>query len=227
MVNGESMLKRIGPALSSLKSYLGGDRRRRKMPIETPAALAEFLETRASHVAQTSLYGYLRTRAGVRFPELFADDVFVEMLNVAKWHVWAACLSDLAVFAGGLLVRHAGADGATASAIVKAMLEAIFERTGEPAEAGPEFPASRARVLERIAAVDWTAVADDDTPFTESPDALVHWAPIIDVLKEMDADIVKSSVRYRWQEIRRDLRRDLRAEAIIAAHAEAAAGADS
>jgi hypothetical protein len=70
-------------------------------PIATPEALARFLDTRASFIAQTSLYGYLRTRAGMRYPELFDDDPFVEGINIAKWHVWLDCLSDLAVYAGG------------------------------------------------------------------------------------------------------------------------------
>ena len=45
--------------------YLGLGRRRRQGPIEDAAALREFLQTRASFVAQTSLYGYLRTRTGM------------------------------------------------------------------------------------------------------------------------------------------------------------------
>ena len=46
--------------------------------------------------------------------------------------------------------------------------------------------------------------------------ALVEWAPIGDELKQYDAEIVRGSVRFRWQEVRRDLRRDLDAEAVLA-----------
>ena len=37
-----------------------------------------------------------------------------------------------------------------------------------------------------------------------------------DELKQYDAEIVRGSVRFRWQEVRRDLRRDLDAEAVLA-----------
>jgi hypothetical protein len=43
----------------------------------------------------------------------------------------------------------------------------------------------------------------------------VRWAPIVENLKELDEEIVKNSVRFRWQEIRRDLRRNLDAGAVL------------
>ena len=58
--------------------------RGRNTPITNRDGLQRFLETRANFVAQASLYGYLRTRAGMRFPELFSDDVFVRSINIAK-----------------------------------------------------------------------------------------------------------------------------------------------
>ena len=68
----------------------------------------------------------------------------------------------------------------------------------------------------RLAACDWAAVQDDETAFVESPSALVRWAPVIEDLKRLDEEIVRNSVRFRWQEIRRDLRRELDANALIA-----------
>jgi hypothetical protein len=68
--------------------------------------------------------------------------------------------------------------------------------------------------MARLEGTDWSAVTDDEGPFCESPGALVEWAPIVDELKQYDAEIVKNSVRFRWQEIRRDLRRDLDVEAV-------------
>jgi hypothetical protein len=40
---------------------------------------------------------------------------------------------------------------------------------------------------------------------------------VIENLKELDEEIVRNSVRFRWQEIRRDLRRNLNAEAVLRA----------
>lgn len=188
----------------------------RKQPIADRAALREFLATRSSYVAQTSLYGYLRTRAGQRFPELFSNDAFVGSINIAKWNVWLACVADLAVYAGGMIARRTGAGDAEVAALMAPVVDELLAATGVPTEAGPEFAELAERVRARIGACDWTRIEDDESAFTESPGALVRWAPIIEELKALDEGIVRNSVRFRWHEVRRDLRRNLDAAAVLA-----------
>lgn len=200
----------------SLGDYVGMGRPQRRAAIIDRAGLQAFLESRASFVAQTSLYGYLRTRAGMRYPELFDDDRFVLSINIAKWHVWLASLSDLAIYAGGLIARRSQAPAADAGRLINACVEAILDKTGLPADAGEEFASHAGRVRARIALCDWATIQDDDSPFAESPLALVRWAPIVDDLKRLDEAIVLNSVRFRWQEVRRHLRRDLDAERVLA-----------
>ena len=98
-----------------LREYFNLERWRLQSINDIPA-LQEFISTRASYVAQVSLYGYLRTRAGMRYPELFDDDAFVHSINIAKWQIWLACLSDLAIYTGGLLMQHPQADSKMVSA---------------------------------------------------------------------------------------------------------------
>src|SRR3546814_11390174 len=50
-------------------------------------------------MAQKTLYGYLKTRMGTRYPRLFEDDVLIASVDLAKLHIYAACLADLALFA--------------------------------------------------------------------------------------------------------------------------------
>jgi len=188
--------------------------KRRLQPIRDADALRAFLQTRASFVAQMTLYGYLRTRSGVRFPELFNNDQFVASINIAKWHVWLACLADLAAYAGGML-RRSGASQAAVREVMQRLVDEILAETGRPPDAGPEFPAHAQRVRARVALCDWAAQADGDGPFVESPGALVYWAPIVEELKVLDEEIVRNSVRFRWNEIREQLRRALDAQAIM------------
>lgn len=207
-----------------VREYVGAGRKR-DQPIDSHDDLAKFLDTRASFVAQTSLYGYLRTRAGARYPELFDDDAFVESINIAKWQMWLACLSDLSIYAGGLLARRAPGD---TSCIGVAMLETvngILAATGLPPDAGPAFAEHAQGLRARVAECDWATVGDDETAFRESPAALVTWAPIVDELKQLDEEIVRNSVRFRWQEVRRDLRRLLDAGTLCGTGAPAAAAA--
>jgi hypothetical protein len=188
--------------------------KRRLQPIRDADALRAFLKTRASFVAQMTLYGYLRTRSGVRFPELFNNDQFVASINIAKWHVWLACLADLAAYAGGML-RRSGASQAAVREVMQRLVDEILAETGRPPDAGPEFPAHAQRVRARVALCDWAAQADGDGPFVESPGALVYWAPIVEELKVLDEEIVRNSVRFRWNEIREQLRRALDAQAVM------------
>jgi hypothetical protein len=198
-----------------LLEYFGIDRRKRLQPITDRDGLKQFLSTRASFVAQTSLYGYLRTRAGMRYPELFDDDKFVVSINIAKWQIWLACLSDLCVYTGGLLLQHPPASKQDISHLMQDMLATILDETGVPQDAGPDFTQSAEQIRQRLAHCDWQSVCDDETPFCESPQALVQWAPIVEDLKQLDEEIVRNSIRFRWQSVRRDLRSALNPAALL------------
>ena len=198
-----------------LAAYLGAGPAGRKRTVADLAALQHFLDTRASLVAQTTLYGYLRTRAGTRYPVLFENDAFVVSINHAKWQMWLACLSDLSVFAGGLLARRSRAGPTAAGAAARRAVEAILERTGAPDDSGPLFVEGADAVRDRLDRCDWGALADDESAFTASPDALVRHAPIIPELMALDEEIVRNSVRFRWQEVRRELRATLDADTVL------------
>ena len=205
---------------TTLRSYLGLGREAAPEPIDTPEALARFLDKRASYVAQTSLYGYLRTRAGMRYPELFDDDPFVASINIAKWHVWLDCLSDLAVYAGSRIAQQAPRELPRVARMVVVLVDDVLARTGTPTEAGDAFAEHANRVRNRLARTDWLAVGKDEAAFTESPTGLVRWAPVMDELKELDEEIVRNSVRFRWQEVRRDFSRHLDSQSVLRAMPE-------
>lgn len=190
-------------------------RTRHSRPIVDREGLGRFIHTRSAHVAQTSLYGYLRARAGTRFPELFQDDEFVKSINIAKWHVWLACVSDLAVFAGAVVRGRVQAPSAEIGRLVQETIEGVLAEAGVPAEAGPEYGPHAERVRARLALCDWAAPPQGEAAFSRSPEALVHWAPIVDELKQLDEEIVRNSVRFRWQEVCQELRRLIDAEALV------------
>jgi hypothetical protein len=221
---GERLSFRPGEIWRTFKAYFGLGRASKAEPIDNPEALARFLETRASFISQTSLYGYLRTRAGMRYPELFEDDPFVAGINIAKWHIWLACLSDIAVYTGSRLAQQAPRETLRIGRLVSSLVDGILEANGTPTEAGDEFAAHAQRVRERVARIDWLTVGADEAAFSESPTALIRWAPILEELKELDEEIVRNSVRFRWQEVRRDFARDLDAEAILRALPESVSG---
>jgi hypothetical protein len=189
---------------TAIKDYFGFGRKIRQQPIDSPETLSRFLDERASFVAQTSLYGYLRTRAGMRYPELFDDDVFVASINIAKWHLWLDCLADISVFAGSRIAQHAPRELLRIAPMMTSLTENILARTGIPAEAGSEYQAHAGQVRTRLMRTDWLALGEDEAAFVASPASLVRWAPVLEELKALDEAIVLNSVRFRWQEVRRD-----------------------
>ncbi len=203
-VNWKTFLKYLG--IGS-----GGGRR----VIANQSDLKTFLNSRASHVAQTALYGYLKTRAGTRFPQLFENPEYSVSINIAKWHVWLACLCDLTVFTGGLIYQRSGAPTQSIGKLMSKTTNDLLNETGVPNDAGPDFEHESEKVKIRIANCDWTSIENDESAFSTSPDALVHWAPVIDEFKQLDGEIVRNSIRFRWIEVRRNLRRNLDASALI------------
>jgi len=189
-----------------IADYVGAGKNKKNEVIDDCDSLATFLGTRASHVAQTSLYGYLRTRAGTRFPEMFENPDILQSINIAKWHIWLACLSDLCLFAGQSMQQSGKFDEAGIQQLLPAALQQVLAETGEPQEAGSAFIDAREKVVQRIATCDWKLERDDDTVFSQSPEALFYWSPIADELKERDETIVKNSIRFRWIEVRRSAR---------------------
>ena len=198
-----------------LGDYVGIGKHRKAELVTDRDSLATFLNTRASHVAQTSLYGYLRTRAGTRFPEMFENPDILTSINIAKWHIWLACLSDLTVFTGHHLYQSGEIDESDLKELMQVALEQVLDEIGAPEEAGEDFAPATEKVVQRIVTCDWKVEHDDDTVFSQSPEALFYWAPIADELKELDESIVKNSIRYRWIETRRSLRKLLDCKTLV------------
>lgn len=206
---------RIAQLWASVRAHLGLRREALEGPIDSAEALGRFLAERASFIAQTSLYGYLQTRAGMRYPQLFDDDAFVASINVAKWQLWLDCLADLAVYAGSRVAQHRPDETPRIGRAMIDVVAAVLDRTGVPGDAGADFAAHAHKVRERVARTDWLAVGPGEAAFTDSPAGIVRWAPVKDELKVLDEEIVRNSVRFRWQAVRRDFAEQVRLPALL------------
>ena len=188
---------------------------KRLEPVNSSKAFGEFLATRSAFVAQKTLYGYVKTRMGMKYPEMFQDDIFIESLNIGKWQIYAACLSDLAIFMAAQVYARNG-DPREASAIAgRYYADAITHRFQDA-----EFTGDAEELIEafrnRLALVDWAYAIEAEGAFKESPKALVRWAPIDDELKKYDREIVENSIRFQWQRIRSDFRKAFDIDAFLA-----------
>jgi len=190
--------------------------RRENWPIDTVDELARFARTRSAFIAQKKLYGYLKTRMGTRYTTVFENDEFMQSVNIAKMHVFAACLSDMTVHAVAKATAGSEIDREGRAAIAMHCYRAGI------AESGGQLPSPDAdqRWIEafeqRLEDTAWENIAAGGDAFTASPKALVRWAPIADELKRHDAEIVRNSMRFAWIEIIQDLRKRCDADALQA-----------
>ena len=176
-------------------------------PIIDPAALTEFVATRSAFIAQTSLYGYLKNRMGTRYTQLFQDDVYVASINRAKWQVYAACLSDLTVFSVG----YCGADGRLSDQqcadFAQSLFTEVVARDFTDDDAREALDDATTAFHTRLGFVDWSKAGKGETAFTQSPGELVKAAPVTEEFKEDDREIVMNSIRFRWKNVREQLRK--------------------
>ena len=190
--------------------------RRDTSPIDSVARLNEFVATRSAFVAQKTLYGYLKTRMGTRYPSMFEDDVFVESINIAKMHIYAACLSDLTIFAVAHATREQDISDGERGDMAMTCYTLGLARNEE--QAPPEFNVEDCTTAfaQRLEGTDWPFGALKRENFKQSPLNLAKWAPIAPQLKQYDTEIVENSIKFAWQEIRRQFQKRLNPEAIVA-----------
>lgn len=195
----------------------------RARPIDSTEAMVAFVRTRASYVAQTSLYGYLKTRMGTSFRLYFEDVTFAEVIRTSSVRLFLDCAADLAVFAVAVVckgerdrVGGSSVPAAEAAAMACACYRFVLESALSEADRETLVGDAIERFDARASATDWHAAERRETAFTASVDAVIRHAPVIDMFKELDRDIVRNSIRFRWRDVREVLRKRMVAEAVLA-----------
>lgn len=208
------MTGRVATVVAALRASL--EDRFFPRPIGSVDALERFVGTRAAYVAQTSLYGYLKTRMGTRYPEHFNDPVFALSIRAAAVRLFASCAADLTVYA----VAVTGAEGRLDAAASAGLAQHCFGgalAAGLGASAGEELPADApARFAGRAQRTLWAGAARGLDAFAGSADDLIRFAPVTDAFKALDRDIVRNSIRFRWLDVRGQVNRRVDGAAVCA-----------
>ena len=208
------MLKDILEFASSLRRALRI--RSDRSTINNTDRLVQFVHTRSAYVAQTSLYGYLKTRMGRKYVEIFKDPKFAPSLNTAKWQVFAACLSDLCVHSVALAAKQGELNADEAAELALQCYRQCIEQTFKGELAAGLAPAAVEDFEQRCRAAIWPNASVGANAFTRSPKALADASPVSEEFKRLDRHIVENSVRFRWNDVRHQLGRRLDAAALCA-----------
>ena len=184
-------------------------------PVDSAHAYNEFLATRAAFISQKKLYEYVKQRMGISYPRMFENAEFITSLNIAKWHVYAACLSDFGIWMGSQLHAAGGGREEVVELSKQAFEHAVRERI-DPGEFTGELDELIRTFGDRAALTDWAAMAEGEAAFKLSPTELVRWAPISEKLKNFDTEIVINSLRFAWLGIRDQFRKAADPQAVLA-----------
>jgi hypothetical protein len=161
--------------------------------IKSKSDLQKFIQQRSAHVTQTTLYGYLKTRIGVKYTAMVDDEVFSKSINIAKWNIYMVAIADCTFYVFSYLI----AEKNLKENDCKEIYLDIIEKEKSNGLSDEIYLKAKDEFLNRYEKIDFNKYYLDN-PFKESCLALYKWAPIADELKTLDKEIVLNSMRLKW-----------------------------
>jgi len=161
--------------------------------IKSKQDLQKFIQQRSAHVTQTTLYGYLKTRIGVKYTAMVEDEVFSKSINIAKWNIYMVAIADCTFYVFSYLM----AEKNLKENDCKEIYLDIIEKEKANGLSDEIYLKAKLEFLSRNEKIDFQKHYLDN-PFIESCMALYNWAPIADELKILDKEIVLNSMRLKW-----------------------------
>ena len=171
-----------------------------KKKISNLDELEDFIQSKSAWVSQVTLYGYLKTRMGLKQNLMFTDDIFVDSVNKAKWNIFSEAVTDLTFFSISFLNNKYNVNNLDPNKIYETILENEI-LTGLPKDICEKY---KIKFKEKLNSFDIKEYSSN-SPFNNSCNALFHWAPIADELKELDKEVVINSIKNKWMLVVADL----------------------
>ena len=169
--------------------------------INSKEDLKNFIQERSAHVTQTTLYGYIKTRIGSRYAMMFEDEVFLKSINLAKWNIYMAALTDCTFYVFSYLIDKKNLKQNDA-------LEIFIEIIENEKKNGLEnelFENTKLEFNQSLKKIDWKKYHQDN-PFKNSGMSLLKWSPIAENLKVFDKEIVLNSIKLKWNLVENDFK---------------------
>jgi hypothetical protein len=169
--------------------------------ISSKEDLRNFIQERSAHVTQTTLYGYIKTRIGSRYAMMFEDEVFLKSINLAKWNIYMAALTDCTFYVFSYLIDKKNLKQNDA-------LEIFIEIIENEKKNGLEnelFENTKLEFNQSLKKIDWKKYHQDN-PFKNSGMSLLKWSPIAENLKVFDKEIVLNSIKLKWNLVENDFK---------------------
>jgi hypothetical protein len=188
-------LKKIIFTLKTMREYLFPIKKltSKFSTINSKEDLQNFVQERSAHVTQTTLYGYLKTRIGTRYQLMLDDEKYAGSINIAKWNIYMAALSDLTLYVFSYLTDKKNLNQNDAEEIFMNIIKNEL-KNGLSEEI---FNNAKKEFVLRLKVINWNKFYLEK-PFKSSGLALYNWSPIADELKALDKEIVLNSIMLKW-----------------------------
>ena len=196
-------LKNITNILQDVRNYVFPIKRitNKFKNINSKEDLKNFIQERSAHVTQTTLYGYIKTRIGSRYAMMFEDEVFLKSINLAKWNIYMAALTDCTFYVFSYLIDKKNLNQNDALEVFLKILESEKSNGLE----NMLFENTKLEFNQRLREIDWKNYHSDN-PFKNSGLSLLKWSPIAENLKVFDKEIVLNSIKLKWNLVENDFK---------------------
>ena len=124
---------------------------------------------------------------------MFDDEVFLKSINLAKWNIYMAALTDCTFYVFSYLIDKKNLNQNDA-------LEVFVEIIENEKNNGLEdklFVDTKIEFNQRLKEIDWKKYHQDNQ-FKNSGLSLLKWSPIAENLKVFDKEIVLNSIKLKW-----------------------------
>ncbi len=161
--------------------------------INSKEDLQNFVQERSAHVTQTTLYGYLKTRIGTRFTIMVEDEKFSNSIDIAKWNIYVAAISDLTLYVFSYLIDKKNLKKNDAEIIFMNIINNELKNGLDK----KIYENAKKEFISKVKSVNWQKFHSEN-PFKDSGLSLYNWSPIADELKVLDKEIVLNSIKLKW-----------------------------
>ncbi len=195
--------------ITKILEYLG---LRPKQPLKKKSELVEFIHSNSAFVSQVTLLTYIKARSGTQYPKLFENPEYLKSIEIARSHLYASCVADLAFF---VINEHClnEIQNKPIQFILSNLVNEVFSFAKDDETIFKEFDEMKKQCEEQVKVLRSDAI--DHKLFKMSSDTFFRWAPMAEEFKVEDEEIMRNSIHFRWIEVRREVRERIRPSLIF------------
>ncbi len=170
----------------------------RQNRIEEVESLRSFVSSRSSYMAQVSLYGYLKARAGTQYVSLIKNPLFASSVKTARNQIFFACLVDLTFHVLKTIHARKQQNFQNLDPFARQFFIQTLAKAPEEVFESLEREKVILKFEKHLSRHNWSGNDDSHESFSGSRSALLKWAPVVEEFKIQDEEIVSNSIHFKW-----------------------------